>query len=278
MTQHSEEEPTNDQLTTFVDADAVEFYQQSLDVLTTGHVNFLVGGAFALHRYTGIQRHTKDFDLFVMPHDTRDALEKLRPICDRVELTYPHWLAKAKYKALVIDLIFGSGNGLCPVDEAWFEHATADAVFNREVLLIPVEEMIWQKSFIMERHRFDGGDVAHLLHARSEQIDWDRLFLRFGERHWPVLYVHLILTEYIYPRDLAPALRSAIDELRERMAAAAHRLPNGYHSADVCQGTFLSLLDYLPEVTRQGYRDARLAPIGNMTQAEINHWTANFER
>ena len=39
---------------------------------------FLVGGAYAFERYTGIGRHTKDFDLFIHPRDVDRALETLR--------------------------------------------------------------------------------------------------------------------------------------------------------------------------------------------------------
>ena len=34
--------------------------------------------------------------------------------------------------------------------------------------LIPAEEMIWSKAFIMERERYDGADVAHILRACAE--------------------------------------------------------------------------------------------------------------
>jgi hypothetical protein len=30
---------------------------------------------------------------------------------------------------------------------------------------VAVEEMVWQKAFIMERERFDGADVVHLIQA-----------------------------------------------------------------------------------------------------------------
>ena len=36
---------------------------------------FLVGGAYAFARYTGIERHTKDFDVFVRPRDFDRALD-----------------------------------------------------------------------------------------------------------------------------------------------------------------------------------------------------------
>ena len=37
--------------------------------------------------------------------------------------------------------------------------------------LIPVEEMIWSKGLIMERERFDGADVTHLIRARTATCD-----------------------------------------------------------------------------------------------------------
>ena len=60
--------------------------------------------------------------------------------------------------------------------------------------------MIWTKAFVMERERYDGGDVAHLLLKCSEQLDWHRLVSRF-DSHWRVLLSHLILFGYIYPSE-----------------------------------------------------------------------------
>ena len=42
------------------------FYRQALLALQTAQVPFLVGGAYALAHYTGITRHTKDIDIFVL--------------------------------------------------------------------------------------------------------------------------------------------------------------------------------------------------------------------
>src|SRR3954447_10270967 len=44
---------------------ASEFYKKVLESLQTSNIEFLVGGAFAFVRYTGIDRDTKDLDLFV---------------------------------------------------------------------------------------------------------------------------------------------------------------------------------------------------------------------
>jgi hypothetical protein len=41
--------------------------------------------------------------------------------------------------------------------------------------------MIWSKAFIMERERFDGADVMHLIHENANRLDWNRLLERFGQ-------------------------------------------------------------------------------------------------
>jgi hypothetical protein len=45
--------------------------------------------------------------------------------------------------------------------------------------------MIWSKAFVMERERFDGADVAHLLRSMGPRLDWDRILRRF-DRYWEV--------------------------------------------------------------------------------------------
>jgi len=48
----------------------------------------------------------------------------------------------------------------------------------------------------MERERYDGADIAHILRARAADLDWERLLERFAG-HWHVLLSHLILFEYL---------------------------------------------------------------------------------
>jgi len=85
------------------------------------------------------------------------------------------WLAKGYKGEYFVDLIFSSGNGVAIVDDAWFEHALPGRVFGQEVQILPAEEMIWSKGFVMERERFDGADVYHLLRAVGAKLDWDRV-------------------------------------------------------------------------------------------------------
>lgn len=248
-----------------------DFYLDVVAILSEAKVPFLFGGAYALAHYTGISRHTKDLDLFVRPAHAPRALQLLEQAGYRTEMTFPHWLGKAFCGEDFIDVIFSSGNGLCAVDDEWFVHAVP---LEASGWLCPAEELIWQKAFIMERERFDGADINHLIRSCGPKLDWDRLLRRFGP-HWPLLLVHLILFGYVYPaeRDRVPArvMEILLKRQREEIGAAKG---NGVAEAKVCRGTLLSRTQYLNDTELWGYADARLSPRGSMTAEQITHWTA----
>ncbi len=254
-----------------LDQDTRQFYIDILNLLKETQIPFMVGGAYALAQYTGIERHTKDLDIFVLKKDAENILEILSRAGYKSELTFPHWLGKAYKGDNFIDLIFSSGNGIADVDEDWLLHATKGEVFGVEVLLCPPEEMLWSKGYIMERERFDGGDVAHILHACAEKIDWQRLIMRFSD-HYRVLLAHLILFGFIYPLEQHKIPKSVMDQLLKRLRDD-NQEPRNVEDDRLCQGTILSREQYLVDIERWGYADARLQPLGKMSASEINHWT-----
>jgi hypothetical protein len=251
---------------------AVAFYREALRTLGQAGVPFLVGGAFAFERYAELARETKDFDVFVHPRDVRRALAALAARGFRSEMPYPHWLAKAWSGGAFLDLIFNSGNGLVPVDDEWFTHAPAAVVFGLDVKLMPVEEMIWSKSFILERERSDAADVAHLLRRCATWLDWDRLLGRFGP-HWRVLFAHLLLFGYIYPSERTLIPQAVLRDLWGRLE------PELTVDGDerLCNGTVLSRAQYLVDVDRWDYEDGRLHPRGTMTPDDVARWTAAID-
>jgi Uncharacterised nucleotidyltransferase len=252
--------------------EAAAFYRHAMAVLEQQGIPFLVGGAYAFAHYTGIVRHTKDFDLFVQGSDSASARRALEQAGYAVELSFPHWLAKAFCGEHFVDLIHGSGNGLTPVDAGWFDHAQAAEVLGTAVAVCPPEEMIWSKAFIMERERYDGADVAHLLHARGQDLDWPRLLARFGE-HWRVLLAHLALFGYIYPAATSRIPSTVTESLLARLAGEMDQTVAEFPGA-LCRGTNLSREQYLHDLQRHGYQDARLSPCGALSAADIALWTA----
>lgn len=250
--------------------DSGEFYRAALRRLIDAKLPFLVGGAYALEVHTGIVRRTKDFDIFMMKKDVRPALEVLRCAGYRTELTFPHWIGKAFCGDEFIDIIFSSGNGVCPVDERWFEHAVHGKVLGLNLQLSPAEESIWQKCYILERDRCDVADVAHLIRHRGKNLDWHRLIERFGV-YSRVLLAQLILFEFIYPghRDAIPEwVMPHLLRQRQEEAISAVEKP--------CNGTLISATQYLRDVDVEGYQDARAQPHGSLSAEDIAIWTANF--
>lgn len=241
-----------------------------METLRAGGVDFLVGGAYAFTPYTGIDRSTKDFDLFVRQTDRGRAMDVLSGGGMRTELTFPHWLGKVFYRRDFVDIIFNSGNGVTPVDEGWFTHAIDGEVLGLPVRLAPAEEMLWSKAFVMERERYDGADVIHILRSRAERLDWDRLLLRFGER-WRVLLANLILFGFVYPGERARIPAQVLKLLLERAAA---EVETNADIGRVCQGTVVSRQQYLPDTQEWGYIDGRVIPVGNMTPEQVAEWTA----
>src|SRR5206468_10724089 len=114
-------------------------------------------------------------------------------------------------------LSFSAVNCVAIVDEHWLRRAATSRVLDRDALIVPAEEMIWQKAFIQERERFDGADIHHLLRCKGTQLDRDHLLWRFGERHWEVLFVHLISFRFSFPshKDQVPGW--VMEELTSRL-------------------------------------------------------------
>ena len=245
-------------------------YVTALRTLREADIEFMVGGAHALAPYTGVVRDTKDLDVVLRRRDCEPALAALEAAGFATELTFSHWLAKAHAGDRFIDLIFSSGNCVAPVDDDWFAHAVPGEVLGVPTLLCPPEEMIWSKAFIMERERYDGADVAHLLLACGPRLDWRRLLERFGRR-WRVLLSHLILFGFIYPGERTTIPGTVMRELLRRLRRERGRPPC---EERVCDGPLISRQQYLLDVTQGGYVDGRLAPRGEMTAAEIADWTA----
>jgi hypothetical protein len=150
----------------------------------------------------------------------------------------------------------------------------AEVVFSQPIRLCPVEELIWSKAYVMERERFDGADVAHLLRARLRDLNWPRLLRRFGP-DWRVLFSHLILFGYIYPgeRDRVPG--AVMEELLNRLRQERNDQAPTEH---LCQGTLLSREQYLIDLRSWGYGDARLKPNGSLNSVEIAHWTDAIDK
>jgi len=260
----------------------LDFYRRVLQTLNNAQLPFLVGGAYAFNCYTAISRRTKDLDIFIQRSDFELASARLGDCGIRTDMVYPHWLAKAycgnsaNGEEDFVDIIFSSGNGIATVDKLWFEFASEDVVLDVTCKLCPIEEMMWSKAFVMERERFDGADIAHLILTCADRIDWERLLFRFGD-HWRVLLSHVVLFGFAYPghRDCVPAwlMLELLGRLRDEVDITGSAGVTPQPDTPLCAGTLLSREQYLMDIEQWGYRDARVAPAGNMSHEDTARWT-----
>ncbi|MDX2081811.1 MAG: hypothetical protein SFU53_13590 [Terrimicrobiaceae bacterium] len=251
-----------------------EFYRRTARVLDDAGISFLVGGAAALRFYTGIVRDTKDLDFMIRPADAERALSAFREDGLQAGMVFSHWLAKVRSGPYFVDIIFSSGNGLCPVDDLWFANAREARLWERPAWICPVEELIWQKAFIMERERFDGADVAHLMKACGMEMDWPRLLVRFG-RHYRVLLSHLVLFGFVYPSDVRVIPKWFLQNLAAR---TIDEYDEPAPPVPLCNGPLLSRAQYLGDLTVDGTVDGRSEGPHAMTREQIAAWTAAIDR
>lgn len=243
------------------------FYAHVVEALDEANVPFLLGGAFAYEVYTDIGGRTKDLDLFLHPRDVGRALSAMSARGYETVVKAGHWLAKILLGHDFVDVIFGSGNGITPIDDAWFTHARHAEVLGREVRLIPIEEMLWSKSFIAERERYDGADVAHLIRVAGRTMDWRRLVDRYGT-HWRVLLAHLVLFDEVYPSDRGRIPDWVRADLLARAATESQEVAS-VTDRPVCYGTLLSRAQFLPDVEALGYLDGRVEPFGLLSEEDV---------
>ena len=176
------------------------FYRRVLEIFQQRDVPHLVGGAYALAHHTHVPYETRDFDVFLRRADVGRACQSLEDAGYRAAVVYPHFLGKVRDGVHFVDLIFGSGNGIVPVDDRWFTRASSGMTLGLPVRFCSAEDILWSKAFIMERERYDGGDVAHLLLATADRLDWAYLIERF-DAQWRVLLAHFVLFGFIYRAD-----------------------------------------------------------------------------
>lgn len=242
-----------------------EKYKRAIGALNRGGIPFVVTGAYAIYEYTGIYRETKDLDVFVEPQNVIPAMRCLRDEGFRTRLEQPHWLAKATLGEHFVDIIYGMGNGLALVDEEWYRYSKPAILAAHPVRVAPVEELIWHRLFINERHRQDMADIAHLILICGDKIDWERLVTKTAE-HWPLLLAQLQIFSYVYPEAKEKVPAAVMMELLDR---AAGELKRQRTSESITRGTLVSRFSFAIDVNEWGLRDLREEQIASTEQLPI---------
>jgi hypothetical protein len=230
---------------------AQAFYAESLRELVNLGLPFLLGGTYAVCAYTGINRTTKDLDIFCKAGDYPRILSHFKDLGYAIEIEDERWIAKVYNGNQFFDVIFASWNGTMPVNDEWFNNARQIEIFGTTVNIIGPTEQIWSKAFIQLRHRYDGADIAHVILKQHNQIDWHRL-LNYMEQYWEVLLMHLLNFRWIYPTERDHVPQWLMDELIDRLK---YQLDMPPPQMKVCRGRMFSRVDYEIDVKAWGFAD-----------------------
>jgi predicted nucleotidyltransferase len=238
--------------------EAEAFYSEVLQLMARSGIPFLLSGTYALSSYTGIDRPTKDVDVFAKAGDALKLLSYFRDHGFAVETVDERWLNRITRDELFVDVITNMPTVTTHVTDEWFVNAPETELFGATVKLVPVTQFIWSKIFVQDHHRYDAADVAHMILKCHEQVDWQRL-LSHMELYWEVLLGALLNFRFIYPseRDVVPTW--LMDELLGRLQDQENVKPPGKR---VCRGRIFSPRDYAIDVEQWGFSDA----VGNLEE------------
>lgn len=148
-------------------------------------IRFVVGGGLAVSVYSGhTRRYTKDMDLFVREEESGALLEMLHGLGfeEYTEFSYDRtWSYRAIRHGAIVDVLWKTLNGKSAVDETWLTKGWQFSVRESRIHLIPVEELIVAKLYILKRDRTNWPDTLNLLYAMGSELDWARMFEVLGD-------------------------------------------------------------------------------------------------
>lgn len=232
--------------------EAEKFYQIVLKILLKEKIPFLVGGTYATSVYLDISRDTADFDIFCKAEDVQKILKVLSDGGYKTELADARWIAKIYLQNFVIDLIFGTSQGIFPVDESWFQYPHQATILDEKVRLIPPEEMICSKVFRQDRYRFEGPDINHLILKQGKKLNWKKILDKL-EPFWEIFLAHLLNFRFVYPSEHQQIPRWVMEKLLKKLE---EQMAENVQKEKVCRGTLLAIDPYKIDVEKWGFIDA----------------------
>lgn len=160
-------------------------YQMAAKALEAAGVPVLLGGGFSLAAYTGRWRDTKDIDFYVLPEHRSQAIAAM---ADAGFADFYHrlpydrnWIYRSVWSTVIVDLIWAMANQRAQVDRLWFERAGTVEIRQQKLKVVPAEELLWCKLYILQRDHCDWTDAFNLLYALKGQLDWGHLLSRLND-------------------------------------------------------------------------------------------------
>ena len=199
---------------------------------------FAIGGGIAVGVYVPYRMSTKDVDIYVKPSD-RQTMIGILSACDLKDYYEIHPYERHRiYRAYdgagtIVDVMWGMPNRRAMVDDGWLTHGPEIDLYGVRVRVLPPEELIWAKLYVLQRDRSDWPDILNVLYSTTSSLDWDRLIDHVGDDA-PLLDALIAVFRWICPG------KAALIPLRIRKRLA------GAHRKAVCGIARDELLDSRP--------------------------------
>ena len=207
-----------------------DVYASAIEVLRSTGVPFMLGGGFALATFAGRWRDTKDIDFYVLPKDREIVIAALtkagfadyfsqRPY-DR------KWIFRTVRFGVIVDIIWSMANQRAQVDNEWFERSMPVVIRGEKMQVVPMEEFLWCKLYIMQRDHCDWTDIFNLVYANGRTIDWKHVIERLG-RDVPLLRGMLQVFSWLCPKEARELPAQLWNSLKMKNPARTLRACNG---------------------------------------------------
>ena len=194
-------------------------YVEALTALERHSIKYMLGGAFAVYHYTGWWRSTHDMDIYVLPNGATSAVEALGTIgfIEQGEQAPGdmEWIRHTAKEDIIVDVIWRFANLSNFVSMEWFERASHGEFMGIRTTFIPLEELLWVKLFVINRHRCDWPDLMRVIKAQCGRADWLRLLELLGE-HWLLLAALVDVFDWQYPSHIDCIPNELRDEFARR--------------------------------------------------------------
>src|ERR1041384_7726975 len=109
--------------------EAEAFYCEVLQLMAESRIPFLVSGTYALASYTGIDRPTKDVDVFAKAGDALRMLTYFKEHGFDVVTVDERWLSRITRGELFVDIITNMPTSTTHVTDDWFDDAPETELF-----------------------------------------------------------------------------------------------------------------------------------------------------
>lgn len=216
-------------LSDLVPKEQLAVYERVMRTANERGIPYAIGGALAVGAYTERWRNTKDIDLYTLPAHRERMMQTFADcgLCDyHDKLPYDRrWIYRGFDEASgsIVDVIWAMANMRTDVDGDWLdrgkEFVTGDICFR----VLPVEELIWSKLYVMQRERCDWPDILNILYGTATTLDWHHMLRRVGDDA-PLLKGVLSIFAWMCPQaaeSIPDSVRLQLDLTAEELAPAA---------------------------------------------------------